>query len=195
MDNCNDKPEHKQKFGFFCLRNKSNTLQYIGLDTGYSDSTWYGEIDFSYEGAYVYPKELDWAINKIKNFSGQTILLTHHQAFSPYDKILGNQTKFGWYNPQVDTTLCEQLFQVLPKVSVWFWGHEHRLNMLKGNAYGIPCSRTVGNSSFQVHHKDTYDVKYNDYDPTLPRCNPEKNDKQDPDLPYYDHTGCSIKLQ
>jgi|688.fasta_scaffold228674_2 3',5'-cyclic AMP phosphodiesterase CpdA len=31
-----------QKFGFFCLRNKSHTWQFIGLDTGYSGSSFYG---------------------------------------------------------------------------------------------------------------------------------------------------------
>ena len=62
--------EDKQKFGFFCLRNKSQTHQFIGLDTGYSDNGAYNVIDVRYEGAYVYPEELKWAIDKIKSFKG-----------------------------------------------------------------------------------------------------------------------------
>ena len=61
LNDYNDKQEYKQHFGFFCLRNKSNTVQYIGLDTGFSDSGTFDEIDMKFEGAYVYPEELSWA--------------------------------------------------------------------------------------------------------------------------------------
>lgn len=109
-----------------------------------------------FKGASVNILELGWALRRIKDFKGQTILLTHHQAFSPYEKIIGKATHFGVHDQQANTNLCEQFFGFLPKISVWYWGHEHRLNFFKSNAYGIPCTRTVGNSSFQVHHDNTY---------------------------------------
>jgi predicted phosphodiesterase len=180
LNNYNDDPKLKQKFGFFCLRNKSNTVQYIGLDTGYSDSGTFNEIDPKYQGPFVYPEELAWAKEKILSFKGQTILLTHHQAFSPYEKIIGVLTSFGTTNQQINPKLCEQFFEFLPKVDVWYWGHEHKLNFFKPNAYGIPCARLLGNSSFQVHHPDTYNIKFPDYNPVIARYNPGKNDKQDP---------------
>jgi hypothetical protein len=56
-------------------------------------------------------------------FEGQTVLLTHHQPFSAYEKIIGVSTKLGYQNQQIDGQLYSQLFDVIPKVSVWYWGH------------------------------------------------------------------------
>lgn len=116
-------------------------------------------------------------------------MLTHHYAYSAYESILGFLSKFGRTNNQVDTKLSEQLFEILPKVSVWYWGHEHRLSLMEPNAFGIPCTRTLGNSAFQVHKPKTYDVKYPDYNPIISKYNPGKNDDQNPTQPYFDHTG------
>ena len=53
---------------------------------------------------------MKWAIKKIKEFKGQTILLTHHQPFSAFEKMLGKFTKFGLSNQQIDNLLFEQMF-------------------------------------------------------------------------------------
>ena len=59
---------------------------------------------------------------------------------------------------------------------------------MKPNAYGIPCTRTLGNSSFQVNNKKTYELeKYKQYNPVIPRWNPGKNAKD-----YFDHTGAVV---
>jgi len=43
----------KQTYTFFCLRNKSKTLQYIGLDTGRNASGLFDEIDNIFKGTYM----------------------------------------------------------------------------------------------------------------------------------------------
>jgi hypothetical protein len=132
---------------------------------------------------------LAWAQRRIKEFKGQTILLTHHQLFSPYDKIIGVMTGFGYYNQQFNNLLSQQLFDVLSKVSVWFWGHEHRLAGFIGNAYGVSTSRLLGNSAFQIHHPDTYNVNFNKLNVLIPRFKPATDS-----LGWYVHTGGLIKF-
>jgi hypothetical protein len=122
-------------------------------------------------------------------------LLTHHQAFSAYDPVIGSKTLFGTHSPQIDYTLMQQLFDVGPKVSVWFWGHEHRLGIYKSYSYGFPCCRMVGNSAFQVHQDNTYTIKYPSNNIVMSTYNPKRSDTQDPNMRYFDHTGCVLSLE
>ena len=78
----------------------------------------------------------------------------------------------------------EQLSEVSPRVSVWFWGHEHRLAFYKPQAYGVPCARMLGNSAFQIKKDNYYKVEYPDYNAVIPRFGVGTNRDG-----YYHHTG------
>ncbi len=97
-------------------------------------------------------------------------------------------TRMGRRNQQINNKLYEQLFDVLPRVSAWYWGHEHRLTFYKFNAYGIACGRMLGNSSFQVNTPTTYKVKYNKNKITIPELIPDLG-KTTYSKGYFDHTG------
>lgn len=62
LTNNNPDEADKQRFGFFCLRNKSNTWQYIGLNTGESDNSMYNFVDIFFEGGKVENEEVKWAV-------------------------------------------------------------------------------------------------------------------------------------
>lgn len=73
-------------------------------------------------------------------------------------------------NQQNDAKLSKQLFDVIPKLSCWYWGHEHRCVKYVDWAYGAPRCRMVGNSSFEINNKGVY-MNYNAYQVTFDKIN------------------------
>jgi hypothetical protein len=63
----------------------------------------------------------------------RSILLSHHQLFSPYDKRA------------LSNTLLPKTSALLPRVHAWFWGHEHRC-IVMGDHLGIKA-RCIGNGA------------------------------------------------
>ena len=90
-----------------------------------------------------------WAKDKLEGFKGSTILLTHHQLFSIHERICGSITKYRHFSC-INPLLSAQLFEYLPSVSAWFWGHEHSFMLFQDNILGVPKCRLLGNSSFHV---------------------------------------------
>jgi 3',5'-cyclic AMP phosphodiesterase CpdA len=86
LEKCNVLPDDKQHASYFCLRNRSGTWQFIGIDTGYLDSNPTNELTFGVDPD-ILPQEKQWVDDKIKNFSGSTVLLSHHQLFSATQQI------------------------------------------------------------------------------------------------------------
>jgi hypothetical protein len=112
-----------QKASYFCLQNES--WQFLAMDTGHNDNnpvtvatnmTSLMTVDDWSEAA--------WISGKIKTPGNRrTVLLSHHQLFSPFGSVgTTNGQKFG-YNPN----LFADFKDVLPQVEWWFWGHEHTL--------------------------------------------------------------------
>ena len=56
----------------------------------------------------------------------------------------------GFINPM----LSEQLFEYIPYMSCWFWGHEHALTFFADDVYGLPKGRLLGNSGVHVYDQD-----------------------------------------
>src|ERR1019366_4584627 len=78
--------------------------------------------------------------DKVNNAGGRkTILLSHHQLFTAYEKIEGQA---------VNQKLLAQLQDILPKLTVWFWGHEHNLVIYKPHLNVL--ARCIGNGAFPV---------------------------------------------
>lgn len=125
-----------QPASYFCLRNAN--WQFVAMDTGYHDHNPAG----GGEGAtYLRETEVTWLADKVKNAGGRrTILLSHHQLFTAFDSIDGNE---------INMRLFPQVSPLLPDVSLWLWGHEH--NFVMYDAYkGLARSCCMGHGAFPV---------------------------------------------
>lgn len=110
-----------QKASYFNLGNRHWRL--IGLDSAYED---HGLKD----------PQREWLKAQLDGSSAKSILLTHHQLFSPYE---GRAT---------DRTLFRKTSDLLPKVFAWFWGHEHKC-IIFGDHLGIKA-RCIGHGAIPV---------------------------------------------
>ncbi len=129
--------------------------------------------------------EQEWHANQIKNFTGRTILLSHHQVYSAKQKIGVPQQKIeedGVLVPDetdtnrawINTKLYQQFGEFMDtKVAAWFWGHEHNLGIYKDEyrpegwptsaelLKTIPKGRCTGHSAIPVAEKEApYEQKY-----------------------------------
>jgi hypothetical protein len=92
-------PALRQEASYFNVRNAH--WQIIGLDSGYQE---YGLQD----------PQIEWLNAQLEAPAPRSIVLSHHQLFSPYD------------NSVTKGTLLSKTRALLPRVYAWFWGHEHR---------------------------------------------------------------------
>jgi Calcineurin-like phosphoesterase len=111
-------PALGQEASYFNLRN--DQWQVIGLDSGYKE---YG----------LKKPQLEWLTAQLDSPTRQSIVLSHHQLFSPYDRRV---TK---------GTLLDKAEALLPQIHGWFWGHEHRC-VIMGEHMGIKA-RCIGHGS------------------------------------------------
>lgn len=119
------------------------------MDTGINDHSFITPLNPFHEGPVLEEAEAKWIIARVKEFPGRTIMLSHHPLFSAFETTIGKATDFSWQNPQLSFHLAEDLFEILPKITCWFWGHEHRFAVYRENAYGVNKSILLGNGSFQ----------------------------------------------
>jgi hypothetical protein len=108
---------------FFCLENKHWKI--FGLDSSWDD------------GGLKDPQAA-WVRSKI-DLKKKTMLLTHHQPFSSYEKPA--------------TTMAEKLLAIRSApggVKSWFWGHEHRF-MLFGSFDKVDFGRLIGHGGVPVY--------------------------------------------
>lgn len=126
-----------QQASFFCLRN--HDWQFIGLDTGYYDHTVGGAC------THLSPNLPTWLADKVNNGGGRkTVLLSHHQLFSNNETFDAKDgTPAGYTNP----TLMKEVEGILPKVTLWLWGHQHEFV-----AYADPRvrARCIGHGAYPV---------------------------------------------
>jgi Calcineurin-like phosphoesterase len=113
-----------QKASYFCLKNDDWCI--LGLDTGYNSiGTPLVEYVFSPDASL--PQEIvDWLQAIAGSIQDQgIIILSHHQVLSVYDSCFTKQ--------------ADQIFSILKRPVLWFWGHEHRLMIY--DAYTDPNGR------------------------------------------------------
>ncbi|HVX67997.1 MAG TPA: metallophosphoesterase [Bryobacteraceae bacterium] len=133
-----------QPASYFCLRNAN--WQFVAVDTGLHDANPLARGSVT----ELEPTEAEWLKRRVATAgSRKTILLSHHQLFSAYENI---GTGF------VNQPLLEQVRDVLPQLSVWFWGHEHNL-VVYGRHLGV-LARCIGHAAFpvaaeEVHRQNT----------------------------------------
>lgn len=139
-----------QRGSFFCLRAEDESWQILGMDTGLHDNSPYAVSDAL---TWVEDDELAWHCDRVREFSGKTILLSHHQPFSAFTQI-GPTTVQGKRiasNPNL-LKVFESL-AALGKISAWFWGHEHTLSIYHPFR-GIQRGRCIGHGAIPVSSTD-----------------------------------------
>jgi hypothetical protein len=125
-----------QPASYFCLRNAN--WQFVAIDTGYHDHNPAGGGDGA---TYLQDTEVTWLADKVNNAGGRrSVLLSHHQLFTAYDSIDGQE---------VNLRLSSQVGPLLPKLALWIWGHEH--DFVLYDAYmNLARSCCLGHGAFPV---------------------------------------------
>lgn len=186
----------RQAASYFCLRTDNDEYQFLGLDTGYNDhSAW--DTNFTPPApALKSSNDYKWAIDKIKNFRGKTILLSHHQLFSRTGDMNSDQYGDSYANPHLYKHFSPFFHN---KIATWFWGHEHSFALFKNGAFGLNQGRLVGSSSYE---EATTDNPYANNYPMVPysdantflATNPAYNNDHDANY-YYPHVGAIITMR
>ena len=150
-----------QPASFFCLRAEDDSWQLLAMDTGRND---YSPFSVTDAVTFVEPAEQDWLRRRMEEFSGKTILLSHHQLFSAFSQIgtRGPDGRSEAVNPKLRETYAA-LAATQKTIAAWFWGHEHNLCIYQPYA-GLDRGRCLGHSAIPVFVDDT------PYDP-LPEIN------------------------
>lgn len=133
---------YQQRASYFCLRNAS--WQIIAMDTGLHDCD---PATVTTNLTYLEDSEATWHADKLRNFAGRTIVLSHHQLFTAFgDGVgLGDEGKALVYNPK----LYSAFQPFMEKIALWLWGHEH--NFAVFDPYiGLDKGRCIGASAIPV---------------------------------------------
>ncbi|MEO6632617.1 MAG: metallophosphoesterase [Mucilaginibacter sp.] len=196
MNANNNLGNYNQEASYFCLRTAENNWQLLGMDTGLNSVE--GNVFTILTNAYppaLQPSEVLWHANKLDNFGGKTILLSHHQLFSA-SAVIDSKTK-TYINPHLQATFAKYYKQV----AAWFWGHEHILGIFADDTKqtGLAKGRLVGNSGYEEWGgEDAYNTVAN---PAYPYLSPVV--KVDTDAvtwksktyQFYEHGFALIQLQ
>jgi hypothetical protein len=149
IDQLNTDP-HRQRASFFCLRTSDQAWQFLAMDTGYHDNN---PVTVNDAVTFLEDDELAWHRDRIREFPGKTILLSHHQLFSAYSSI-GAAAQDG--KRQASNPRLLEAFQQLAtdgRIAAWFWGHEHTLSIYKPFA-GLERGRCLGHGAVPVSLAD-----------------------------------------
>ena len=140
----------RQHTSYFCLRTDDDNWQFLAMDTGLHDDSPFSIADTE---TYIEEEELEWLCARVSEFSGRTILLSHHQLFSAYSPI-GTVRPDGSRSP-INSSLAKAYERIRShgKIAAWFWGHEHTLSLYSPFA-GLERGRCVGHGAIPVSVND-----------------------------------------
>jgi hypothetical protein len=111
-----------QQASYFCLRTEDDRWQFLGMDTGYGDRN---PIEKQAPSLHIH--EGAWHRDKLDNFAGTTILLSHHQLVSAKEDLNGGQ------RPYLNENLYETFKKYFDRIAAWYWGHEHNFILFQGD--------------------------------------------------------------
>ena len=143
----------QQPASFFCLRSEDRHWQFVAMDTGLHD---YNPFTVTEVLTFLEQDEEDWLVERIREFPGKTILLSHHQLFSAFSQI-------GPANPDGSLTACNprllasfnRFVDAAPgRIAAWFWGHEHNLCVYEPYL-SLAVGRCVGHGAVPVFTTDS----------------------------------------
>jgi hypothetical protein len=154
----------QQLASFFCLRTTDGAWQFLAMDTGLHDHDPLHVVDVL---TFLEKDEEDWHVERIQEFPGRTILLSHHQLFSAFAHI-GPRDAEGNHHPCNPFLLASynRFAAAGPgRIAAWFWGHEHNLCIYQ-RYVGLQCGRCIGHGAIPVFDTDKpYDVADGVLDP------------------------------
>ncbi|HUI73876.1 MAG TPA: metallophosphoesterase [Candidatus Acidoferrum sp.] len=133
---------YQQRASYFCLRNAN--WQILAMDTGLHDCDPFTVIS---NVTYLEDSEAAWHSDKLKNFLGRTVLLSHHQLFTAFGDGVGKGDggKALAYNPKLYS-----VFQpFMQKIALWLWGHEHNFEVFDPYI-GLGKGRCIGAAAIPV---------------------------------------------
>jgi hypothetical protein len=149
----------RQEASYFCLRNRH--WQFLAMDTGYNDA-----VPGVYSAARklgcihdtsLRTDELYWHWDKLRTAGGRkTILLSHHQLFSAYEKI-GGAPKGDSHNPNLLPGFAPYFKGGGGKeteISAWLWGHEHDYLSYNPGHKGLQLGVCIGHGAIPVRCAD-----------------------------------------
>jgi hypothetical protein len=142
---------HVQPASFFCLRSVEAGWQILAMDTGRHDHSPLGVGDAV---TFVEAEEQAWLKQRIGEFAGRTILLSHHQLFSAFARI-GPKDARGAADPVNPSLLgmYDGFGDDRGRVAAWFWGHEHNLCIYEAYS-GLERGRCIGHGAVPVFIED-----------------------------------------
>ncbi|MBL7731449.1 MAG: metallophosphoesterase [Chitinophagaceae bacterium] len=163
MNKNNGFPQYAQTASYFCLRNESNTIQFLSMDTGVNSVNAYlpNGLTAAYS-PWLWYSEMEWIWDKLNSFkNGKTILLSHHQLFS-VSGVINDGNNVVWVAPGsgmdklqfMNGNLYNALSPYFGQVAAWFWGHEHLLCIYQDGQLGLKKGRLIGNSGYEQWDKD-----------------------------------------
>jgi hypothetical protein len=183
--------EFGQRRSYFCLRNAN--WQFVAMDTGLKNSDILIPVnpDQHDDPHGLHTQEAAWVREKVANAGGRkTILLSHHQPFSAFEKLTGGGP--------VNVELLDQMRPVLGGVCRWFWGHEHDLVIyLDEEKYQGVLGRCVGHGAIPMdvltYRLDTNRPRATDDFP-IPHVADVSLDRVSENASFYNHGYVIIEL-
>jgi len=183
-------PGASQQASYFCLRTVDGGYQFLGMDTGYNDANPGDQVNPAYAGPWLQPNEITWHKDKLDNFNGATILLSHHQLFSTNAKLNGSVSHYAglpYMNPYLYQTFWPYL---RTKIAAWIWGHEHNFALYQNGLLQLQQGILLGCSAYEeLTSANPYAINYPQipYGP-LPISDWQLGTNTDPDqVGYYNH--------
>jgi hypothetical protein len=121
------------------------------MDTGLHD---YSPLSVGDALTFVEEEEQAWLEQRIREFGGDTILLSHHQLFSAFSQI-GKPSPEGaltTYNPNL-LRLFKRLKAAGGRIPAWFWGHEHNLCVYQSHLE-LERGRCLGHGAIPIFEQE-----------------------------------------
>lgn len=139
--------EMRQHASFFCLRSTDDAWQLLGMDTGLND---YSPLSVTDTLTHLEPDEEQWHFERIAEFPGRTILLSHHQLFSAFSQIGAENeaARLCAHNPKLLASY-DKFLSTGRSIPAWFWGHEHSLYLYEPYL-NLPKGRCLGHGAIPV---------------------------------------------
>jgi hypothetical protein len=152
----------QQPASFFCLRSTDGAWQFEAMDTGLND---HDPLHVTDVLTFLEKDEEDWHAERIKEFAGRTILLSHHQLFSAFSQIGKRDANGNLHAANPNLLESYNRFKDAGRVAAWFWGHEHNLCIYQPYA-GLQFGRCIGHGAIPVFDSDRpYDAPSGLLDP------------------------------
>ena len=91
--------------------------------------------------------EVSWLKDRMNEFPGNTIMLSHHQLFSREATINHSSPQF------MNTSLDAHFREYYSVIAAWYWGHEHTFAIYLDGLMGLNKGRLLGSSSYVSHRR------------------------------------------